>query len=348
MFDRERLSSLLYLSPVFAALVFTVLLTLAYDRPVGADYWFHLDIARAWARGENGWMRAVALNGMPYPPLFHFILVPSVWLGQEILFGRILQVVLLPSAVASMSYFFWVWKGRVFGLLSGALVLGSYAFVDRSMQVAPQSLDMILLPLIVLFALRNRVAQFVVLSVLLVFNHGTVSILILSGLFVYDVMKKHYRPWLYVCMGSLVVILYSSYYFLDSLALMTGRMENLQEIQFWSNPLFFILGYQRLIALGFPILAWNVYRKRVDGLGSTQLADVAALMVFSLVPMILPWADRFVQYTTIPLTMLIVEHYARSSRREREIWKISSVLALTLMLFTLIIWVVADSYYVVV
>jgi len=57
--------------------VLSVSVALSYPVPIGADIRFHLEIARVWASGMNGMFSDVALNvnKMPYPPLFHWLLM---------------------------------------------------------------------------------------------------------------------------------------------------------------------------------------------------------------------------------------------------------------------------------
>ena len=77
---------LLFLSPIWLSLIFSVALAVYYMKPIGEDIWFHLQIAEAWSQGKDGMIQpfVLALNKMPYPPLLHLILAPSFWFGDQI------------------------------------------------------------------------------------------------------------------------------------------------------------------------------------------------------------------------------------------------------------------------
>lgn len=340
----ERVMEVLYWSPVFAALAIMSAITVVYRQPIGVDFNFHLEIARSWARGELGLFHNFELNGIPYPPLLHLLLVPSIWLGVEIPFGCLLQILFLPAAVASLMWFIRSNWGSKAGLIVGTLALGSYAFVDRGMQVIPQAIDFILFPLAIHFSYFDDDWKLkAIVCSLMVYNHGVVAVPLLGGLFLYDLLHKQWKPWLLIAVVCLPLIAVSAPYLVRSYGLMSARTENLQEAQFLANPIVFMLLYQRLVFFGWVVLIYKLWCVPAL-LHVTTDERIFVLSVFSIMLMALPWGDRFVQYSTIPLSGLIAIFMMKAPDRIRDVLEILSVLAFVFMYVGLWILLALGGY----
>ena len=145
------------------------------------------------------------------------------------------------------------WKSdKTKALILGFLALGSYAFMDRVIQVQPQALDFVLLPL----ALSSNGLLFVVASVLMFWNHGYYGLFAVGGLLLYHLIRKDWKlpvSYLLLIFPMLLLLLeYSSGIFR-----FTGGFENIQESQFWSNPLIFTVLYQRFLVFGYGVAAYS-------------------------------------------------------------------------------------------
>jgi len=338
-----ELKNLKYLTPVFLALIFSIALAAYYQTPIGADVHFHQEIADSWRRGELGMFSDVVMdmNKLPYPPLQHFLMIaiPPIFL----------QILMLPLAVASMSYLYWK-DDKFSALLAGALVMGSYAFVDRAIQVNPQAITMILLPLALHSALRQKNDAMrqnkllIATSTLMIWNHGLVSLACLGGIFLFLIARRHYKSLSWILLFSLPIIASQLYYLPSALQHFAGGFENLQEQQFWSNPLTFTALYQRIISLGFPIVSYLFWIKNTRQSDSNNLM---LLTLFSMSVMILPWGDRFIQLSTIPLTYIIIDFIKNTGRKKRELWLYGITLAFVMFYATLWLWMMVDNFYVV-
>lgn len=341
-----KLSDSKYWLPVFLALAISCSISLRYMAPIGYDFSFHLEIARVWSRGELGMLSDLPMrvNKMPYPPLFHLILVPSVWLNIEIEFAAVLQAFFYPLAVASMMWLWWK-KDKMSSLVAGLLVMGSYAFFDRSIQVIPQALDMILLPLIIYYSLHGN-RRFIPLSALLIYNHGLVSLALLGGLYVWEWRKQRIKNVAYSLLQALPIIAISAYYFLDAFSRFTGSYETLQELQFWTNPLF-SLSYLRLLFLGIPLAIYLLIAELPHRLKDlSDLEKISLLTLGSMLVLVPSWADRFLQFSTIPLTILLVETISRAKQPKRDLWLYGVLFSFIIFYATLWIWLFADIYFV--
>jgi hypothetical protein len=342
-----RLSEKLpYCIPIFLTLIVSSAIALHYKAPIGADVQFHLKIAEVWARGENGMMSTLPMtvNKLPYPPLIHWILVPAVWLGAELAYAAFVQALLLPSALAASMFIMWKKIGAEAALIGGFLMMGSFAFTDRAGQVNPQALDFILLPLAMLFCIDGRNLDranlgFIVTSSLMIWNHGVVGAAALGGLFVWKIWKKDFKPILASLIMSLPIIAVTLSYLPSALISMSGGFENLQEKFFWQNPVLFVLDYQRLIAVGFPLALLRIVRRKNDELTQVSLLSLGAMGV-----MILPWADRFFQYSTIPLSFIVVPSIIRNNLKIKLIAIYAITIAFCILYATMWVWLMWNQY----
>jgi hypothetical protein len=327
--------------PALLAFFFSVALALYYLQPIGADIHFHWQIAQVWALLENGFFSTVALemNQIPYPPLLHWILVPAFWLRIKTQFTLLLQVILFPLGVYAMMKV-TQHMGRLYSLLTGILVMGSLAYIDRLFQVQPQALSMVLLPLA--FYYRKDSWKFVLVSVAMVWNHGLIAAPLLAGLWLYriyegSVSKKHVFS---LSLGSFPIVALSLLFLAAGLSRFIGSgFENAQEAAFWNDPLFSLV-YMRLLWLGFPLAIYKMMQwKKLGVLEKESLVTLA-----SMLPLIVWQADRFLQFSTIPLALLMTCHIKQAAFRQRESWFWISFIMFFLMYATLWLWLVVNGY----
>lgn len=340
------------------ALALVLAISLVYTVPVGWDPYYHLEIARIWARGEVGMTSSFVMNsiGYPYPPLFHFILVLGVWLKNEFLYIRILQSFFYPLGLGLSM---WLMRKHVdpkSALFCGILLMSSIAYFDRLFEAIPQALDMILYPVVMHFFLTKRKIPFIIVCTLMIYNHSVAAILLLSGLFVLTVTEKRNDSfWI----GTLSLpILIPSAIFLPQAWLFWGQdpINTQQELAFWRNPGFFSAWY--LGAL-FPSLflalyyALNKLQQKLEPFSpprklSLDRFDKANLLtIASLIPMIIPWPDRFLCYVTMPLAYLTARHLTqRSSSRTRRAVTPLIIVAFIVFQSILWMWLITRNYYI--
>jgi hypothetical protein len=267
---------------------------------------------------------AMQTNHLPYPPLFHFLLVPGILLGVEISWVTWIQVLLMPIAVASFMFLTYKLYGTTLSFYGGLLILGSTAFLDRVVQPQPQALDFILLPLIFYAFLFMKRKNYSLLSVLIVWNHGIVSLSALGGSLLSCIKRHEWKILTVFLVGSSLILALSLIYLIPALTQFSSTVPNDQVYYFWHLPLFvpFYLGF---LMIGFPIAFYKLYfwvkRKSISAVDKLCLLTVASMSV-----MIPVWADRWIQYCSIPLALLILSRVNSSGLFEKKLWYIVIIL----------------------
>lgn len=231
---------------------------------------------------------------MPYPPLFHWLLVPGVWLGVEYVWARIIQALIFPLAFASILYSISR-LGRGNPFVGGALLLGSAAYYDRLLQATPQGLDMILYPLSVLALCEKRWGWFALLSTLLVYNHGVVALAMLGGSFFYLFVQRKYKVLLTIGLATSLILIPIGFYLVSGMGAMAGSGTG-QERSFWATPVSYTLRYLGTIALVIPLMKGVNHRE--------PLHKLLLLNIGSLLVMFPFWPERFLSYIAPNLAYL--------------------------------------------
>lgn len=308
-----RLPKLALILPIFLAFFFTLAVSLSFTHSVGVDIHFHLDIAEQYAQGNFIEAAQVSLHvdKLIYPPLFHFLLVPSIWLGAAYPFTLVLQALFLPLAVFTFEYLTAKTLGYETAFVGGFLVLGSLAYVDRAIQAIPHSVDMILLPLAILFSLRNLDRKFLVASVVMVWNHGLVSLSALGGALLRKLWRREWRVIAIFLLGSGVILVLSFVYLPSALQGYGSGFCTEQEKAFWLTPIQFFITYVGLLTLGFAVIGYRLL-KWIRGVKPSSLSLISMATVATTAIMIPVWADRWVQYSSVPLALLMLEVYAET------------------------------------
>lgn len=270
---------------------------------VGVDIHFHLNIARVWARGENGAFSSFAMeiNKSPYPPLFHWFLLPGIWLGMEDLYVRCLQTIFYPLAVFLSIWLISEKVSKKAGFICGLFLISSGAFYDRMLQAIPQSIDFILFPLLFYAYLEDNKRGFILLSTLLIFNHGVVAIAFLGGLFFSSLISKEVKPLLLIGLLASPVMIPILVYLPQTLTLMGGAINTGQEANFLRTPLLYSIKYLGSLVFAIPLLLISA-RKWIH---ISEISQLSILTILSLSIMLPFWPDRFLQYSTLPLCYLL-------------------------------------------
>jgi hypothetical protein len=296
------------------AFLFSLILTLSLG-VLGTDIWFHLKIAEAWSIGDisKAFHTAVSVNGIPYPPLLHFILVPLIWLNQVNFGVMALQVLFYTLSIALCMRYAKVSNSYIVNL-SALFLLSSVAFFDRAMQVQPQALDFLLLPILMFASYKRQYPLVSILTILLFLNHGYVAGFLSLGAWLYllydEPLENVFYTYITFCLTFVTVffILVAFQSFPSGLIsasdTLLSAVHNSQQQQFLANPIGFTMIYQGIIALGIPFAVYNLLSWR-----RIHLFDKLNLFVLiGLLPMAFFWGDRFLQYSTIPLSMILASN----------------------------------------
>jgi len=293
-------------------------MSLRYDKPVGTDLIaFHMKVVKEWASGKNGMFAPIVMriNKMPYPPLFHLIFVPSFWMGIEYEFARLIQALLLPSALIGSVWVMRKHSGEEAGLYCGMFLLGSLAFTDRLLQAIPQSLDFVLFPIAVYAYLGKHRKTFVLTSLAMIYNHGFVALAFIGGLCLLALIEKRKTEVFSIGVFSTPVILPSLFFLVPTLLNWSTLGETPQEKAFIANPVAFMATYLGFLTVGFALAFYLIFfrRKQLSPLDKICLLTFASLLVMAPI-----WVDRWIGYVVIPLAFLLSNHITKLETR----WKI--------------------------
>jgi hypothetical protein len=318
--------------PIFLALILTTAITLLYGRSIGVDINYHIDVAEQYATGNFSGVLNLDLkfnNGF-YPPLLQVVLVPSCWLGISYQFSGLLQILFLPLAVATFGFLVYKTYGLEAGLLGEFLVLGSWAYIDRVLAVQPQSIDCIILPLAYYFFLNVKQNKLLITCILGFYNHSLLSLATLSGVLLKQLKQKKWVAAYTICIAPLLAV--TIYYLVTA----KGFVNQFGVGQgFWSDPLF-LLTYVRLPTIGLGIAIYLSYLL----LKKQYVHPLSKLCILSLITsaILIPFAvDRYFQFATIPLTLLIVDGYLRIKDKLAKAWFFMATIGFMILLYA-VLW----------
>jgi len=264
----------------------------------------------------------------PYPPGLHLLLafLSIVFLSSPLQVITAIKPIILLVAVLSTAYFVFKKSGLFTAIILVFLLLSSPAFWDRSSQINPQAFDLMLIPLAYYFFLEKKNRTFIAISTFLVYNHFAYAILPLGGLFAYSIFnQRRFREFRVIVLLSLPLIIFMMLN-ISPILVESTSVQTLQEDAVLREPLF-IIKY-----LGYPlfILIFIIVIRQKFG-GSTPLKKISQYWALSLLPMIIYFPDRFIEYVSQPLAVMgaIAINELVKSDRERE------VIVLGLFIFTL-------------
>lgn len=298
--------------------VLTSFIILSVNLPLGSDAYFHLQLSRLYAQGNftGAFDFVQQVNKMPfYPPIYHLLIAPIASSPDPYTGLRILEMIFLPVTFALIAWLMWKVSGPKAALISGLVLIGSWSFMDGAIQARPESLDLLLYPLILWAALYTRKKWFAGLAIATVYNHGFAALTNIIGIAIKKLREKKSQtdvlqggktftypthPWRKTMLISTAII---TPIIVISLIYFTGAMqqwatytptENPQEALFWTYPPW-IPFYAGITIMGF-IFVFKKSQTELETLLKYGLAGNLIMLPF--------WADRWLQYSSIPLAML--------------------------------------------
>lgn len=284
----------------FLALSVSAYASIAYPKPIGVDILFHLDVVDAYLRGENGMFAAhvMEINHMPYPPLFHMMLLPFRALGLDNGFIRLLQALMYPGCLL-----FALLLVRKYGstrqvLFLGLALLGSMAYVDATLQIRPETFDVLFFLILVYATLKEQVKLGVASAVLGIYNHSFGSIALNGGALLF---KRNWKRILAIAVLASPIIVITFMYIPSMFGKWVGAYASPQARQFCTNWLGFTVEYLGALLPALPIAVYEALRwKTLSPLNKIMLLTVASSLI--MVPI---WYDRYYHYVSIPLAVLL-------------------------------------------
>jgi hypothetical protein len=300
MMNTKVFYSVLTLALCVFVFVLTAHIILSMPLPLGSDAYFHLKLAIFLEHGDlvGWWNYMFSVNHYFYPPIYHVLIIPFI--AADPYAGlRVLEMSFLPVTFAAIAWITWKLSGPKAALITGLILIGSWSFLDGAIQARPESIDLFLYPLIVWAAVYNRRKWFSVFGIITVYNHGFAALSNIIGIALKKFKETQWRKTLLVStLIILPIIIVGLYYFPGAWKQWSTYTptENPQEALFWTTPWPWIPYYSGLTLFGFLF----IFRK-----GKTETETLLSWGLIGNLIMLPFWADRWLQYSSIPLAMLM-------------------------------------------
>ena len=322
------------------ALVVTTSILVQYEKPIGWDYRFHVGIAEEYASFNFDPVSVgIATNYGIYPPLFHFFIALLINIGLLLPASIIMQLIFYPLAIAVPVYFIGRRIGWQYSGIGGIILLGSVALFDRS-QVIPQSLDMILIPLGLLFFLEKKRIPALVCLAITAYSHGIFSIPLVGIFLAIAWKRKDYmkiaKPALLLFIPILVLFAFSFTSYLD----FSSGYNNPQEQILLNNPINAVLYFGIVPLSMLPISLVYLWKKGKLRSGSSRI-NLNQTMVYWLLllsPLLIVMIDRFPSYAAAPISILgasAISTWFKGSKRNDKVVILAIIM---LVLFGLVLY----------
>jgi hypothetical protein len=216
-----------------------------------------------------------------------------------------LEVVLFPLILISTFYVFYRKTNLYVSTLSVIFLSSSQAFWDRATQVAPQALDVLLFPAIILFYMNGKSKSFKLTCAYLIYSHGLFALILISSLLGYSLFfeKQKLKPFLSIAVLSVPLFLF---YLVRTVSYTTLTSPEVgyspQTIFLLENPLWGVT-YLSYLLFPFSIIALLklVYTRFSD---ATEFEKIVVFWTVFLMPIIFFIPERFITYVAQPLSIL--------------------------------------------
>lgn len=294
--------------------------------PIGADVHFHLDVAKVWARGENGMFsdRVFTENLFPYPPLFHWLLVPSIWLNFEYLACKFFQVSLPFLIYLSTTLFMSRNTNHKTAALTALVMLSSVGFIDGTIQCRPMGFAMIFIPLAYHYLAANKNRLFALPLAIMGYSHGIAA---LANLWLPTTQKflnrKNLKYLVLVLLVLAPLLISSVVYFGGALDKWSGHHDSYQEYLIFTSPQTMIPYYSGMSIIGWVYVAYALSKWNE----ASSLMKTLTLSLLGLTIMIPLWSDRFLQYSTLTLSCVAALGISRNKRLSSFLVPLLAVMA---------------------
>jgi hypothetical protein len=292
------------LSLIAIAFSITILAVAFVAKPIGADTYFHLHISQLISQGNiiEAWNYPIQENFFPYGLLlFHFLEAPLYYTGNVFLSARILEALFMPLTFLFTMFLMVKHVNAKAAFFTGLCLLGSLAFVDGALQLRPESLDLLLYPLMLFAVLSIKKKSFIISALAAIYGHGLAALSNIYGVALYLLKEKQWRKTITAgLIGTLPILALSLYYiqgaFHKWFTLAGTNNSNPQQTLFWTQPLIWIPFYSGLTLFGFVFM----FKRNKNYFESILTCGILASAI--MIPF---WADRWLQYIAIPLSCLV-------------------------------------------
>jgi hypothetical protein len=282
------------------ALTFFIIASEPY--PLGSDTYFHLSLAQQYVKGNFAEAYKLMIQQIQffYPPFFQAVILAPAALSPDPYLGvRSLEALFMPLTFTAILWVTKKYASSKAALFTGITLLASWSFVDGTLQARPESMDLLLLPIIIYAVMEAKKKTAGILSSIIVWGHGLAAISSVFGLFLYKLRDKEWRKTLIaVTIVTIPILILTVAFFKGAIAVwIVGQTvtSNPQQYMFWNNPFPWLLYYCGLSLLGIPYLL----RRH-----KTQFETILTYAFIGNSAMFLVWADRWLHYSAIPWAIL--------------------------------------------
>lgn len=338
--DTKTFYKTLAIALVAFVFILSFIIVLSVPLPIGSDPYFHIEIARLYATGNftGAFDYITTVNQIPfYPPFYHALLMPAIFLPNPLDGLRILEMLAMSLTFLFTAYLLWKMSGPKAALIAGLVLLGSWSFIDATFQARPETIDLMFYPLMLFTILTVKKKSFAILAIATVYNHGIMAVTNIWGWLIKLYRTKETdegiwnttaltasfininctrRTWLktilmITAISSPILILTALFFGGGwSMWATTNPQENPQEALFWTNPSW-IPFYAGITLMGFLFVTTTLKYRLQKGTWRTELEAYLIYGLAGNLVMLPMWADRWLQYSTIPLACLTGLEVAR-------------------------------------
>jgi hypothetical protein len=287
---------------IISVFALALIIVTSETNPIGADTYYHLRLAELYVHGNftGAWNLMFSYPGFFYPPFFQLIILGPVALSSNPYLGlRILECLSTPLTFLAICWLVWKYSGSKAALFTGFALLASWSFIDGTLQARPESLDLLLFPIVIWAVIETKKKSAGIASTIMAWSHGLAGISSLFGVFIYKLSDKSWRKTLlFTALAVSPVVILSFIFFggaIHTWLLGQTQSSNPQEYTFWHNPFPWILYYTGLSLLGIPFLPRR-HKTQFESLLTYAFVGNTAMLIF--------WADRWLQYSVIPWSVL--------------------------------------------
>ena len=301
MLNTKQFYMVLTIFLICSAFALAIVIVNSVPDPIGSDVYYHIKLATFYSHLDfkGAWNFMTTTDLVWYPPVFHLLLVPIVLSGYTYSGVRILECLFLPLTFLAVLWLVYKHAGAKAALFTGFALIASWSFIDGALQARPESIDLLLFPIVIYAVLEAKKKTAGIASTIMVWTHGFASISSLLGVFIYKLKDKQWRKTLALIVLAVSPVIALSFYFFGGAIHMwllgQTQSSNPQEYTFFHNPFPWILYYGGLSLWGIPFLL----RRH-----KTQLETILTYAFVGNTFMLIFWADRWLHYSSIPWAIL--------------------------------------------
>jgi len=239
------------------------------------------------------------------------MLVPSVWLNLEFLAAKLLQVALPFGIYLATTLFMQRHTSPKATVVTALILLSTIGFTDGTIQCRPMGLSIMVLPIALHMMLTRNDRGFIASNTIIAYTHGIAGAANtwLPVLYKYFNRRK-FKTFIATIATLAPLIVVTAVYFGGALDKWGGHMDTYQEYLVFTKPHTMIPYYAGMSLIGWVFVAYTLLKWGE----ASSLQKTVSLSLLGLTVMIPFWADRFLQYAIIGLSIMAGQGIAKYRR----------------------------------